>query len=207
MTSPRSSAKTDKPGRDTARAPRKPGVPRVMTERRLNNIAEFYIQRFATTAANLKRVLTRRCETARRAHGGEAAEMAGWVDAVVARMVRGGAVDDARYASGRAAALRRLGKGPGKIRALLSAKGVDRAMIEAVIAETAVTDSGKDAAFEAALAYAKRRRLGPFGKATGDADAQRKQKTKDMAALARAGFSYDVAKRIINNAPDDRDAE
>ena len=72
------------------------------------------------------------------------------VDEVVAQLVKIGAVDDARYAAGRAAALRRLGKGPGKIRALLAAKGVDQSLVDEALADTAITASGSDAALEAA---------------------------------------------------------
>ncbi len=48
----------------------------------------------------------------------------------------------------------------------------------------------------AARLYAKRKKLGPF--ATRARDPQ-----KDMAALARAGFSYDVVSRVIKNNPAD----
>lgn len=188
-----------KPPLNTAasKAARKLGVPRPMTKRRLENIAKFHIERFATTAANLRRVLQRRAERARRAHGGDAAEIREWVEDVVARLVKSGAVNDGLYAAGRTASLRRLGKGPGKIRALLMAKGVDRALVEAVLTETAISETGGDAALEAAFAYAKRRRIGPFGKQLDDKKAQRTQTQKDLAALGRAGFSYDIAKQVI----------
>lgn len=175
-----------------------------MTQRRLENIAKFHIERFATTAANLKRVLTRRTERAIRANGGDKMECAGWIDDLVARFVKAGLVDDARYAMDKAAALRRLGKGPGKIRALLIAKGVDRALVDVALDASAVTITGEDAAFQAALAYAQRRRLGPFGKEITDRDEKRAKATKDLAALGRAGFSYAIAKRIVSAAtPED----
>ena len=186
------------PDKPASGAPRKPRLPRPMTLRRLENIAAFHVERFATTAANLRRVLLRRAERARRTTGGDAAQMAEWVDTVVAGLVRSGAVDDGRYAASRAVSLRRLGKGPGKIRALLANKGVARPLIEAVLADTALTADGGDAALAAAFAYAQRRRLGPYGKPAGDAEAQRKQRVKDLAALGRAGFSYDVAKRVMS---------
>lgn len=183
----------------STKSPGKPG-PKPMTERRLANIAKFHVERFATTAANLRRVLARRAERAVRVHGGDRKEVAAWIDAVVAKLVKSGAVDDARYAFGRAAALRRLGKGPEKIRALLMAKGVERKLIAAALDATAQTDSGADAALAAAIAYAKRRRLGPFGAPANDKDARRRKAAKDLAALGRAGFSYALAKRIAHAA-------
>jgi regulatory protein len=179
-------------------ARKRPSGPRKMSLRRLENIARFYIERFATTSTHLKRVLARRAERARRVHGGDAVETAGWIDQVVERMVRLGLVDDERYAADRAASLRRLGKGPGRIRALLAAKGVLRATIERVLAETAETLSGGDADAEAALAYVKRRRFGVFGKAEPTDKLERAKKQKrELAALARAGFSFAVALRAL----------
>ena len=195
-------ATAEKPETTGSKPKAKPG-PKPVTKQRLTNIAKYHVERFATTAANLKRVLSRRAERARRVHGGEASEHAAWIDEVVAHMVKTGAVDDARYAAGRAASLRRLGKSPGKIRALLSSKGVARTLVDCVIEDTAITIGGRDAALEAAMAYARRRRLGPYGQELADKDAQRKQATKDMAALARAGFSYDVAKRVMAAQEDD----
>ena len=191
MASP-TSTKSQKPG---AKAQPKP-----MTRRRLENIAKYHVERFATTATNLKRVLIRRAERAIRVHGGDRTEVAGWAEEAVAKLVKSGAVNDHRYAMDRAASLRRLGKGPEKIRSLLIAKGVDRALAKAALEATAEADDGTDAALTAAIAYAKRRRLGPFGVQEADKDARRKKATKDLSALGRAGFSYAIAKLIAHAA-------
>ncbi len=168
-----------------------------MTQRRLENIARFYIERFATTSAHLRRVLARRAERARRIHGGETAEMNSWIEDVVARLVRLGLVNDARYAADRAASLRRLGRGPGRIRAPLAAKGVPRPLIDQVMKETAKNDEGKDASLDAAVAYAKRRRFGAYGKAPTDKEERAKKQKKELAALGRAGFAYAIARRAL----------
>lgn len=177
--------------------PRRKREPAPMTRQRLENIAGFHVERFATTAAHLKRVLQRRAERSLRVRGGDAHECIAWIEEIVARFMRNGIVNDERYASGRVATLRRMGKSPGKIRALLVAKGVDRLLIDAAIKETALTATGTDAALEAALAYARRRRLGAFGDQGGDAETRRKKATKDLSAMARAGFSYGIAKRAL----------
>lgn len=178
-------------------ARKRPSGPRKMTLRRLENIARYYIERFATTSAHLRRVLARRAERARRVHGGEPAEVAGWIDQVVERMVRLGLVDDARYAADRAASLRRLGRGPGRIRAVLAAKGVPRPMIERVLAETSENAAGEDVSLAAALAYVKRRRFGAFGKLPVDKLERAKKQARELAALGRAGFSYAIARRAL----------
>ena len=177
-------------------------VPRKMTERRLHNIAQFYVERYATTAANLRRVLMRRVDRACKHHGDDRARMIPWVDAAVEKLVKLRVVDDARYALDRARSLRRLGRSPQKIRAHLMAKGVPAPLVRDALAATERTEAGGDAAHEAALAYARRRRLGPFRVFTGTADEKRKQAAKDLAAMGRAGFSYDVAKRVMALTPD-----
>lgn len=184
-------------------ARKRPTGPRKMSQSRIDNIARFYIERFATTAAHLRRVLIRRADRARRVHGGDALEEAGWINQTVERFVRLGLVNDAHYAADRAASLRRLGRGPGKIKALLAAKGVPRAMIDKVLAETAETASGGDASLSAAIGYAKRRRFGVFGKAPPtDKQERLKKQTRELAALGRAGFSYAIARRALDGDED-----
>ena len=170
-------------------------VPRKMTQARLENIAIYYLQRYASSAENLRRVLLRRADKALRVHGGDREEVKQWIEDIVKRMIRSDVLNDARYALGRATALRRTAK----IHAQLASKGVNRAIIEEVLGETAVTDTGEDAALEAALAYARRRRLGPFSEKPGTQDEVRAQNKKHLAALARAGFTYDVARRVMES--------
>ena len=176
-----------------------------MSARRLDNIARFYIERFATTATHLRRVLARRAERARRVHGGDAAEIAGWIEEIVSRLVRLGLVNDARYAADRAASLRRLGRGPGRIRAALMAKGVARSIVEEVLRESSETSSGEDASLNAAIAYVKRRRFGAYGKAPADKEAQAKKQKRELAALSRAGFSYAAAQHALRQSAEDNE--
>jgi regulatory protein len=49
---------------------------------------------------------------------------------------------------------------------------------------------------EAAQKYAQRRRLGPFRRIP---DASRERYQKDLASMARAGFSFDLAKRVLSH--------
>ena len=171
-----------------------------MTERRLANIATFYLQRYSTTASQLRQVLTRRIDRALKAEGSSPrAEMIGWVTALVERLVASGAVNDAAYAEGRTARMRRLGKGPGKIRAALLAKGITADEANRVVAETATRPDGTSADLSAAIAYVQRRRLGPFRKGERDRDTDR----RDLGALARAGFSLDIARRALKSAAED----
>ena len=78
------------------------------------------------------------------------------------------------------------------IAAKLAASGV--AAAERVRAIDRLEEETPDAENAAALAYAKRRRLGVFRAEPDDSPERRR---KDLAALARAGFAMEVASRAL----------
>ena len=173
-------------------------IPRALTRKRLENIAVYYLKRYASSCENLRRVLFRRADKAILVHGGDREEIKLWIEDIIDRMVRSNFLNDARYALDRTTTLRRTGRAPAKIRAQLTAKGVNRNIIDDVLAETAVTANGEDATLKAAMAYARRRRLGPFSEKPSAQDGVQKQNKKHLAILARAGFTYDIACQIID---------
>ncbi|HUT49626.1 MAG TPA: regulatory protein RecX [Alphaproteobacteria bacterium] len=188
--------RTDRPRRgadDKTEQRRK--VPRKATPKSLENAALYYLGRFASSAANLRRVLMRRVERSARAHGTDRDEGAAAIDDIVARFEASGLLNDRAYAEARAGTLHRRGASARKIRAMLKQKGVAQDDIEAAL--SALRDAAADPEFAAAVTLARRRRLGPFRPAP-DREARRE---KDLAALARAGFGYGIARQVIE-APD-----
>ena len=147
-----------------------------------------YLQRFASSAENLRRVLVRKVERRCRLRDEEPEPFLLLVDEAVRRMVESGLVDDRRYAEARAASLRRRGGSARLIQAKLAAKGVEREAAAAALASD--TDESERAA---AAALARRRRLGPHR--TRDRATYR---DKDVAALVRAGFNYGLARSVID---------
>jgi regulatory protein len=154
----------------------------------LERAALAYLERYASSSANLRRVLRRKVEMRCRLRGEEPASFLPLVDEVVAKTLRTGLVDDTRYAEGRVASLRRRGGSARAIGAKLAAKGVDRTTVAAALAG----EEGDELA--AAHALARRRRLGPYR--AGERHAHR---DKDLAVLARAGFSYGIARAVIDD--------
>ncbi|MHB1207819.1 MAG: regulatory protein RecX [Rhodospirillaceae bacterium] len=178
---------------------RKRTEPRKMTRERLGNIARFHVERFSTTTGHLRVVLMRRIDRAIRVHGGDRALAATWVEEVLESLVRAGGLNDRQFALSKAQALRRKGRTPGRIRAALMAKGVPRELIDQAVADSSGPDDADDA-YAAALAYVRRRRLGAFRpkeRRETDPQEKRRQEQKDLAALARAGFSFDIARRAL----------
>jgi len=177
---------------------RKKRGPAKVNAKKLENAALHYLQRFSTSSENLRRVLMRRVYRSAHHHDTDVDEGAEWVDAVVAKMQRQGFVNDRLFAEGRVRSLLARGTPLRGIRMQLREKGVAPEIVDEVLA--LVRDDDGDVDFAAAVALARRRRLGPFSTR---AD-RHERREKDMAALARAGFGYDIALKVIDaETPDE----
>lgn len=162
-----------------------------------------YLERFASSGENLRRVLLRRV---RRRAGPEAQgvdDAAALINTLVARYRAAGLIDDVAYAAGRARAGLRRGRSLATIRAGLVAKGVAASDAQAALA-TLEADRDADPDLAAACAFARRRRLGPFRRMPADDDDA--ARIKELAAFARAGFSRHIAEKVLACATSD-DAE
>jgi regulatory protein len=157
----------------------------------LEAVALRYLERFASSAASLRRVLMRRVRRSAQEHGSDPAEGAAMVEAVIARNLALGLLDDDAYARAKAAGLHRRGRSAKGIAATLAAKGIARDLVQAVTGNAEARPGGDLAA---AAALARRRRLGPY-RDEGEREAHRQ---KDLAAFARAGFSRYVAERVLD---------
>jgi len=169
----------------------KPGRP--LTAAALDNAALHYLGRFATSSANLRRILMRKV-TRRAASPEDAAAGAQLVEELIARYARSGLLDDRAYAAQAAASLARRGSSRFSIGGKLAQKGVAATLIKESIA--ALDESGSSE-IAAACALVRRRRLGPYRKTASSPELKR----KELATLARAGFALDVARRVLA-APD-----
>ncbi len=172
--------------------PRRRRGPRKATPAYLRNAALHYLGRFASSSANLRRVLMGKVERSARFHGTDPEEGAGAIDALIVRFEASGLLDDMTYATAQVAARRRRGDSGHAIRARLRAKGVAPETVEAALAAGDGERRGPE--LVAALALARRRRLGPYREPARRAE----RRERDLAALARAGFAYDVARRVVD---------
>lgn len=183
------------PRDDTPRKPPRPVTPAV-----LDRMALAYLERYASSAQNLRRVLARKVERRCRLREEDPEPFLPLVDAAVARAVSSGLVNDAGYAEARVASLRRRGGSSRAISARLVAKGVDRETAREALARDAdaraADDPDDDPEREAARALARRRRIGPFRAA-----ARGENRDRDLARLARAGFAYAIARAVVDEDP------
>jgi regulatory protein len=170
------------------------------TQMNLYQAALNYVARYATSQENLRRVLWRKVhrDAAKSEQGIEdAGNIEQEISEIITRLISIGAIDDGAYAATQVRTLRARGTSARHVQARLAAKGIDP---EITIAALALADSGADDGSEsqsaehaAALAFAKRRRLGSYRTRPGKPD----QHQRDLAALCRAGFSFAVAKEVI----------
>lgn len=183
-----------RPGDAAPRAPRRQAKPVTVT--RLENVAAAYVARYDASSARLRAVLMRRVLRARREAAPIVADVEAVIDGIVARYVRSGIIDDARYAERNAARLHRRGTSQRYIREKLKLAGIDRDQTDRALDATRAELPGDatDLDLRAAVALARRRRLGPF-RAAAD---RRERRNKDLAALGRAGFALDIARRVVD---------
>jgi len=177
--------------RDRNRAPNKRREPRKATPKYLRNSALHYLQRYASSSAHLRRLLQAKVARSARAHDTDPEEGAEAIEALIAELLDAGLLDDARYATERARILHRRGASAKAVRAGLMAKGIEADDIERALAS--LRQEAAEPELAAALAYARRRRLGPYRSPSERAE----RREKDLAALGRKGFSYALARRVI----------
>lgn len=134
------------------------------------------------TERELRLALGKKVTRAARAHG-PCAEADAWIDALVVRLKNSLLLDDVRVAAARVASDVAHGRSRRMVAQRLKQKGVDDELVADVTAD--VNDD------DAADAFVRRRRL------------QEKDHRKALAALARQGFSFDVARRALDRATDE----
>ena len=153
---------------------------------RLERLAVNYAGRYAVTRAKLKAYLARKLRE--RGWDGEGEPP---VDSLVERFARLGYVDDAAFATARAQSLSRRGYGARRVETALKVAGIEEADGAAAREHTAAE------AWNAALRFAERRRIGPYAEAYGE----RPEREKKLTAMLRAGHPLALARKIVAARP------
>lgn len=173
--------------------PRRRRGPKKATPAYLERAALFYLERYASSSENLRRVLLRKVQRSAAAHGTDPQEGAAAVDALVQRFVTAGLLDDTLYARGQALSLARRGAPARAIALKLKQRGLAEEQI--AYALEAREEEAADPDLAAALVYARKRRLGPYRPDPGTRPDARQ---KDLAAMARKGFPPDLCLKVID---------
>jgi regulatory protein len=188
-------ARGERGGGKAAAGPRQPKQPRKVSPRYLENAALHYLKRYAATVDQLKRVLSRKVDRSLRFHGGDRGEALGWMEALVTKLVRNGLLNDEAYAGMKASSLRASGRSSRVIAQKLRMKGVSNELVARKVADASAQMSEE----EAAKIWARKKRLGPFRRLP---QSRKENRQRDLAALARAGFSFGIARKTIDAEPE-----
>ncbi len=162
-------------------------TPKPLDRTRLNDLALHYVARFATSSGKLEAYLKRKLRE--RGWDGEGEpDIAG----LVSRFAEKNYVDDEAYARMKTSGLLARGYGARRVEEKLRADGLDESVRSA-------NAPGEYEAREALFAYVRRRRFGPFRIAPeGEGpEAAHKAREKQLAAILRAGHSFDHARRAV----------
>lgn len=187
----RQNSKNEEAANFQSKKKKQPRPPKKVTESYLHNAGLYYLQRFATSSGHFKTVMTRKIDKSCRHHTEQSRdECLKMLDNLVKKFIEIGLLDDDAYARGMVTSLRRRGLSERAIHAKLQAKRLDRDLITQTIRDYDETSgAGKHAELKAALTCAKKKRLLPFN--------PDKEFDKSLASLGRAGFSYDIAQKVV----------
>ncbi len=158
--------------------------PKPLDQQKLDDLALFYVGRFATTRAKLADYLKRKLR-----ERGWAGDAAPDIDTLVERLAEHRYIDDAAWAEAKARSMGRRGLGGRRVRMALHAAGVAGSDLDG--GEAVITYERMAAAWR----FAERKRLGPFAAAP---IADRALRQKAFAAFLRAGHDADLTRRILD---------
>lgn len=178
----------------------KPKMLKIPTPQSLSNAALHYLGRYAASESSLRQVLRNRLRRAVLQHPDFAedrermAALGQAIEQLIEKYKKLGVLNDAALAEAKVKSLRREGRSRRAIFQKLGMKGISGELVKSALEKNAEELSPEEAEEKAARTFARRRKMGPFRKILADRDVRR----KDLAAMARAGFSLDVARRVLD---------
>ncbi|HPF46633.1 MAG: RecX family transcriptional regulator [Alphaproteobacteria bacterium] len=165
-----------------------------ITKDYIQKAAYRYLERYATTEANLKFILNRKIdrqlvnsdnpEDLRR-------EARIWVLDTIKKCVALGLVNDQLYGEAKINSYLNSGNSLNIAKKKLKSKGLSTQLISEMI--TDIEEKTPEINFISAIKYAKKRRFGPFRIRKAKEDTER----KEQASMARAGFLYEEIIRVL----------
>lgn len=180
---------------------KKPSADRI--KKRLTNKALHYLGRYASTSARLETVLRKFAK--RKLEEAEPALLDSTIKQVIESCIRLGYIDDEAFIRNQFRQGLRSGHSQKRILLKLAQRGISRDMALRVMQnsdEDGLPDD--EAELAAALIYARKKSVGPFSRPPLDTPEARQ---KHLGKLARNGFSFEIARKVMGLAgADEADA-
>jgi regulatory protein len=176
--------------------------PRKVDAGYLHRAALYYLQRYAATRVRLGEVLQRKVARRLCLKSLDAEAVRAWwpeIEKLLDRYEETGLLNDAALAATRVNNLRAGGRSARDIQNKLRQKGFAPTVIAETLAHHEAEEGVNDAA--ALQKFMQKKRLGPFRRPEKVAD--EKQIKKEVAALLRAGFAYELVRPAMAYAAGD----
>lgn len=199
---------------------KEPRPPRKITERYLHNAGLHYLQRFAASSGHFRNVMMRKVDKSCAHHKEQdRAACEKMLDELIIKFKEIGLIDDFAYARGMVNSLRRKGLSSKAIHMKMRLKCLPSEVIQEALESYNEENNITTPELTAALRLCQRKRMGPFDRnssaalnvvkdidedeVNGDREQFNKKKQRQLSALARAGFAYDIAKKALEMSPED----
>ena len=157
----------------------------------LRDLAYSYLEKYSPSKQQLKVYLLKKYLTKIKGTKSRK-EVSLIIEEIISKLEKNKILNDEMYSDSKARMFLRRGYSLNKINQSLRNKGIENKFIKQSIDK--IKEDNIEPDFNSALKLCKRRRIGPIRP---DANREIYYK-KDMGILARAGFSFDLSKRVLN---------
>ena len=179
-----------------------------ITPRYLYNSGLYYLQRYPASTHHFRTVMIRKIKRSCQAHPDQNMDDSIQdLEDVIEKFSDLGLLNDDLYTQGMVNSLRRSGKSKTAIMTKLRTKGLpdDLVLHHLNQYDKKRLDQTHSAEMEEALTFARKKKIGPYkidnNTDKGAMDSQIVYK-KSLAQMARAGFSYEICKTVLNFTED-----
>ena len=157
---------------------------KTFSKENLKKYALNYWNRYASSKKHLELILLRKIKKLRVAEE----DYGSYIKIIIKELEDKKIINDENLANSIAFTYARNGKSKKIIKYHLIKKGINSENINRALEK--LEEEIPDFEYEAAMIFAKKKKLGKFGKLH--------NKEKDLSKMARAGFNYDLIKKILN---------
>ena len=155
-----------------------------MDEKKLLKYAIDYLSKYDSSKRNIINVLKRKIFRLKITNF-EKSKLVNIIDSVIINLEKNKFIDDDRYSSIKILSLSKLGKSKNFISNYLIKKGIDKTQIQKNL--NLMENNNNDWELDSAKIFVKKKRLLEKNEIY----------EKKLAKMARAGFSYDICKKIL----------
>ncbi len=175
---------------------KEPKPPKKISASYLRNSGLYYLQRYASSSGNFRQVMIRKIKRSCAYHKDqEIEECIKHLDETVNEFQELGLLNDDAYGFAMVTSLRRRGFSKAQIIRKLRMKSMSPEQINEYLERFDNENNldTRETEILTAIKFAQKKRLGPFRKSSAAED----ENQKELAKFARAGFSYDLSKEIM----------